>query len=199
MATGSRVPSAWGAHSLLLPSPPSLCCTHKAAFPGPAPAPRRAGPTGHHSPPLSLPNSPKAHSCRAGGRSSPVPIGGSWASWVLPSHGLAALLLGTGLQFGRCSSAWPSRPSTPCCPQNPARGQPPSQPGPVQSQQSRLQNRDPFGKGLALGTKSLSQRRAGQGAAWHGTMVVAQPPQCHAQPPQQRSRAKCHLLRQLCP
>lgn len=161
MATGSRVLSAWGAHSLLLPSPPSLRCTRKAAFPSPAQAPGRAGPPGRRSPPPSLLTSPKAYSCGVRGESSPVPISGSWVSGVLPSHGLAVVLSGAGLRFGRCGSAWLS---TPCCPQNPACRQPPSQPGPILSQQLRLENRNPFGKGLALGTKSPSWCRARRGA-----------------------------------
>lgn len=70
-------------------------------------------------------------------------------------------------QFGCCGSARPSRMSMPYCLQNPACRQLPSQLGPIQSQQPRLENRNPFGKGLALGTKSLSWHQAGQGAAQH--------------------------------
>lgn len=163
MATGSRVPSAWGAHSLLLPSPPSLCCTRKAAFPGRTLVPGQAGPPGHRSPPSSLPTCPQSLQLRGwGARAAPSP---SVAPGPVGSCQATAPLLCSwtrGCDFGRCGGAWLSRTSTPCCPQNPAHKQPLSQPGPIQSLQLRLENRNPFGKGLALGTKSPSWHRAGR-------------------------------------
>lgn len=191
MATGSRVLSAWGAHSLLLllPSPPSLHCTLKAAFPGP-------GASGTPRPLLSSAIIPFVIiPQRPGGEQEQLHPPGPAGS----CQSMALLLCSWGHGWICVLLQQPSRMSTPCCTPNPACEQPPSQPGPIQSQQLKLENRKPSGKGLASGTKSPSWHPEGCGVAWCGTVAAAQPPQCHTWPPQQNPGTCCHLLRQLCP
>lgn len=86
---------------------------------------------------------------------------------------MAVLLCSWGQGWIRAVLQQPSRMSMSCCAQNSAQEQPPSQPGPIQSQQLKLENRKSFGKGLAFGTKLPSWCREGCGVAWHGTVAVA--------------------------